>query len=181
MNTVLWCVTPCGLSEVYLVFGSRHCAFRPPENYDSSFLRSFGKCLRVHGTISRKTCLMLIVDLQNEFPLECYLYQYFLGLVLPSGQKTYFRPTGHRHLRSRPLSRVCAVPSAFAIFFNAFWKSCSLWMFSTASGSVSITSAVLKWWYLQSGKQRKVAGGQVRRIGWVGEDSHSHFGQKFRW
>jgi hypothetical protein len=32
---------------------------------------------------------------------------------------------------------------------------------------------------LQSGKQRKVAGSQVRRVGWAGDDSHVVFGQKF--
>jgi hypothetical protein len=34
--------------------------------------------------------------------------------------------------------------------------------------------------YLQLGKHRKVAGGQVRLVGWVGDDSHVVFGQKFR-
>jgi hypothetical protein len=33
--------------------------------------------------------------------------------------------------------------------------------------------------YLQSETQRKVAGGQVRRVGWVGDDSHVVFGQTF--
>jgi hypothetical protein len=33
--------------------------------------------------------------------------------------------------------------------------------------------------YLQSGKQRKVAGGYVRQVGWVGNESHVPFGQKF--
>jgi hypothetical protein len=33
--------------------------------------------------------------------------------------------------------------------------------------------------YLQSGKQGEVAGGQVRQVWWVGEDSHVAFGNKF--
>jgi hypothetical protein len=33
--------------------------------------------------------------------------------------------------------------------------------------------------YLQSGKQRKGTLGQVKQVGWVGNDSHVVFGKKF--
>jgi hypothetical protein len=32
--------------------------------------------------------------------------------------------------------------------------------------------------YLQTGLQRKVAGGQVSRVGWVGDNNHVVFGKK---
>jgi hypothetical protein len=33
----------------------------------------------------------------------------------------------------------------------------------------------------QSGKQGKFAGGQVRQVGWVGDDSHVVFDKKIAW
>jgi hypothetical protein len=52
--------------------------------------------------------------------------------------------------------------------------SCSVSIFSTDCNSASITSILLNGglqFYLQSGKERKV--------GWVGDDSHLVFSQKF--
>jgi hypothetical protein len=40
--------------------------------------------------------------------------------------KTNFGPAGHHHPRIIPLPRVYTVHSAFAFFFNASWKSCSV-------------------------------------------------------
>jgi hypothetical protein len=77
---------------------------------------------------------------------------------------------GHQHPRSSPLPRVFTVPSASAIL-NAFWKSCSVRVFSTGCldhlNCVKMAAFQL---YLQSEKQRKVA--------WVGNDSHLVFGKK---
>jgi hypothetical protein len=44
-------------------------------------------------------------------------------------------------------------------------------VFSTTCNSASITSSVSKWRPFNRGN-RKVTGGQVRRVGWVENDSH---------
>jgi hypothetical protein len=54
-------------------------------------------------------------------------------------------------------------------------------VFGAACESASITSVVSKWQYLQSRKQKIVAGGQVRQVGWVGDNSHVVFDQKMPW
>jgi hypothetical protein len=67
----------------------------------------------------------------------------------------------------------------FCHFLSASWKLCEcaqycLWFF------LSHLSCV-KWRYLQSGKQRKVSKGQVRPVGWVGDDSHVIFSNEIPW
>jgi hypothetical protein len=93
--------------------------------------------------------------------------------------KTNFEPTGQHHSppRSSLLPRICTVPSASTIFLNAAWMSCSVSVFSTAFDSASITSVVSKWWAF-NWWNRKITGVQIRRVGWVGDNSHI-FGQKF--
>lgn len=70
----------------------------------------------------------------------------------------------------------------FCYFLNASWKSCSMWVLSTACDSASV---VFKWQYIQSGKQRKVTRDEVRQVGRVGDDRHIGFGKnsllKRRW
>jgi hypothetical protein len=70
----------------------------------------------------------------------------------------------------------------FCHFLNASWKSCSVIVFSTACNSASITSVVSKrrpFSFIFNQGNRKVARGQVRRVGWVRDDTHVIFGQKF--
>jgi hypothetical protein len=52
-------------------------------------------------------------------------------------------------------------------FLNAYWKSCSVSVFSTACDSASITSFVSKWWSFTF-----IFDLGNRKIGWVGDDSY---------
>jgi hypothetical protein len=61
---------------------------------------------------------------------------------------------------------------------NAFWKSCSVRVFSTIWNSASITSDVSKRPFLSfifNRWNKTVTGSQVRWVGWVGDDSHVVF------
>jgi hypothetical protein len=76
--------------------------------------------------------------------------------------KTKFGPTGHHHLRRSPLLRVCTSPSAFALFFNASWKSCSVRVFITACDSASIVSKwrLFSFIFNRETEKSRVGGGQ---------------------
>jgi hypothetical protein len=87
--------------------------------------------------------------------------------------ETYFGPIAHCRPQSSPLPCI-------SHFLNAPWKLCSVRVFSTTCDSASITSVMAAFqFYLQSGKQGKVTGGEARQLGWVGNDCHVVFGQKF--
>jgi hypothetical protein len=69
----------------------------------------------------------------------------------------------------------------FCHFLDVSWKSCSVRVFIIACDSASITSIMSKWRPFScifSRRNRKVAADQVRRVGWVGFDSHVVFGKK---
>jgi ABC-type Co2+ transport system permease subunit len=65
-------------------------------------------------------------------------------LVLPSGQTLTLGPQATITLEVVPF---CTY-ARFCHFLNAFWKSRSVSMFSTACDSASVTSLVSKWWPL---------------------------------
>jgi hypothetical protein len=62
----------------------------------------------------------------------------------------------------------------FCHFLNASWKLCYVRVFNTAYSSASITSVVSKWRPFSFVFNRG-----NREVGWVGEDSHVAFGNKF--
>jgi hypothetical protein len=89
-------------------------------------------------------------------------------MVLPSGQKVTLGLLATITLE--------VFPSASAIFFNIFCKSCSVMVFSIACNSASITSTVSKWCLFSFIFNR----GKRKKVGWVGDGSHVVFGKKFR-
>jgi hypothetical protein len=54
-------------------------------------------------------------------------------------------------------------------------------VFSTTCNFASIIKIASKWLYLQSGKNAKVVGCQVRQVGWVGDGSHVPLWSKIPW
>jgi hypothetical protein len=81
---------------------------------------------------------------------------------MPSGQKLPLVLLATITLKVVPSARMHHY-QCFCHFLNAFCKSCSVRVFSTACDSVSITSM-----FENDRKQRKVTGDQVRWVGWVG-------------
>jgi hypothetical protein len=69
----------------------------------------------------------------------------------------------------------------FCHFLKASWKSSSLRAFSITWNSTSNASVVWKWQYYQSGKQRKATRGQVRCVGWTGDDNLVVFHKRTPW
>jgi hypothetical protein len=92
---------------------------------------------------------------------------------LPSDQKLTLGLPATITLKVVPFSACVPFPRGLP-FVNALWKTGSVRVFSTtcnsasvrvfsiACDSASITSVLSKWWYLQLGKQRKVAGSKVK-------------------
>jgi hypothetical protein len=81
-------------------------------------------------------------------------------------------------LKIAPFHAYAQFPALLPVL-NASWKLCSVRVFRTAYSSALITSLVSEWWYLQSRKQRKVAGSKVW-VSRVGRDSgHVVLGKKF--
>jgi hypothetical protein len=73
--------------------------------------------------------------------------------------------------------RVFAPSLVLRYVWNACWKSRSVTVHGTPCDIASITSIVSKWRNLQSGN-RKVAEGQVRRVGLVRDDRHVGLGHR---
>jgi hypothetical protein len=94
----------------------------------------------------------------------------FPGKVLQFGQKLTFSLLAIISLEAVLFGAYAPFP-ALLPFLNAFWKSCSVRMFSTAYDSVSITSIVSKW-----GSFNFIFNRGNRKVGWVEDDSQVVFG-----
>jgi hypothetical protein len=97
----------------------------------------------------------------------------YLKLVLLSSQKLTSSLLATITLEVATL-RTYALLQCFCQFLNAFWKVCSVRVFSSACDSASITTVVSKWRPFSF-----IFNGRNRKVGRVGDDIHVVFGQKF--